>query len=54
MDLVYRPRETPVLKMAKDKGVPHIVEGIEILLEQVRRGEGRGERGEGRGERGEG
>lgn len=35
MDLVYRPRETPVLKMAKEKGVMHIVEGIEILLEQV-------------------
>jgi shikimate 5-dehydrogenase len=35
MDLVYRPRETPMLKLAKKKGVRHLIEGIDILLEQV-------------------
>ena len=34
MELVYKPRITPMLKVAIDNKVPTIVPGIEILLEQ--------------------
>jgi len=34
MDLVYRPRVTPMLKIAHENKVPITFEGIEILLEQ--------------------
>lgn len=35
LDLVYRPRETPVLLLAKTHNVKYRIEGIEVLLEQV-------------------
>jgi 3-dehydroquinate dehydratase/shikimate dehydrogenase len=32
-DLVYNPRETPLLKLAKERGIP-VVSGVEMFVQQ--------------------
>jgi len=32
--LVYKPRQTPMIKLARSHNVPTVIEGIEVLLEQ--------------------